>query len=248
MNLAAPAPRVEPAIALKADRVEAATASMAQQGEAMKVEAAAKVEPATVYEKAMDHAPPSVLHADKNTKIHHLSVKTLRGGSGADFCSYAAVLRGAPSKNFLQKCLPCIYDERDFVAYSEVKKYILVKGMSCFVYASETDPSPLYAIPLEEVYAILEERDRLDPTSVTISPVPGTSQSRPEFVTVLFKYHKDNAQAYQFTFDASNDASLVTKFMDAIDGNKKKQGQTVTASVVMADRVAEKAKQNQPLI
>lgn len=52
----------------------------------------------------------------------------------------AAVLRGAPAKNILQKCLPCIFDERDFVAMGEVSRYVFIKGNVIFVYGQETDP------------------------------------------------------------------------------------------------------------
>jgi hypothetical protein len=245
MNLAEPAPRVDPAVADRAERAEPAVADRVQQSEPIRASAAARVEPAAAVDDPMQHAPSNV--SNNVTKPSALSVQTLRGEHGADFESYAAVLRGAPEKNFLKRCLPCIYDERDFVTYGEVKKYALIKGESCFIYGEETDPSPLYAIPLSDLKAVLEDRDHPDPGSITISPMPDTNKSRPEMVTVLLKSKLDGSQQYQFTFDTSKDRSRPKRFMEAVEraGGKSRTG-PVTASVVHAKQISKEAKKAQP--
>jgi hypothetical protein len=55
-------------------------------------------------------------------KLGGISVEALRGESGADFEGNAAVLRGAPKKDILKRFLPLFFDERDFVAYGEVRE------------------------------------------------------------------------------------------------------------------------------
>ena len=67
-----------------------------------------------------------------------MSVVALRGDSGSDFEAKAAVLRGAPKKDILKRWLPLFFDERDFVAYGEVKQsmklVLIVVGLSHKVY------------------------------------------------------------------------------------------------------------------
>ena len=58
-----------------------------------------------------------------------MSVAALRGESGSDFEGNAAVLRGAPKKNILKRVLPLCFDERDFVAYGEVRSRVLVRWL-----------------------------------------------------------------------------------------------------------------------
>jgi hypothetical protein len=193
----------------------------------------------------------NVIATTKNSGITTLlSVSSLRGQTGATFESYAAILRGAPEKNFLKVCLPCIYDERDFVTFGEVKKYCLIKGSTCFIFLQDTDLAPLYAIPLDEVYAIQEDPSHPDPASITVSPVPGTNKSRQTMVTIMLKYRKDDSQAYQFTFDTEQDSSLAKRFLDAVElghaTSKKSGGGVATASILRANVVAKTAAKQQP--
>lgn len=163
-----------------------------------------------------------------------MSVVGLRGTSGANFESQAAVLRGAPEKTFLKVWLPFIFDERDFVAFGEVLRYVLVKGNCCFVFADDKSHAPIYAISLDEVRAVMEDPKNPDPTSVTISPAPGkvyVNYSKENLITVLLKSRKDGSQAYQFTFDTSNDRSLAKRFHDLIENSSTKQQGPVTAAV-----------------
>jgi hypothetical protein len=246
MNLAEAAPRVEAAAAESAPYPEAATASMPQQSEPTKTSPANPVEPATPYDPKL-HAPECVTNPSKTPNMS-LTVAKLRGGSGADLEFYAGVSRGAPEKMFLRRYLPFIFDERDFASYGEVKKYVLIKAGSCFVYGEESDPSPIYAIPLDNVFSVLEDRDKPDKGSITISPLPGSNKPPEGMVTVLLKYRENGKQAYQFTFDTDcYDKALPKRFMDLVDRSQTKRG-PLTASVIKADLVGKKGIKNQPAI
>jgi hypothetical protein len=235
MNLAAPAPKVEAAVAEKAESVESAKANVAPQSEAVDVGAPEVVDPAVPYNDPLRFAPDIVANP-KLFKPDALSVQVLRGQDGADFESYAAVLSGAPEKNFLKRCLPCILDERDYATYGEVKKYCLVKGDTCFIYGYETDNKPLYVIPIDDLYAIQEDPNEPDKGSITISPVPDTNMPRKEMVTILLKYNSNSQQAYQFTFDTERDPTLAKRFLDVVQNctaTAAKRG-PATASVALA--------------
>lgn len=248
MNLAAAAPEVEAAVADKAEYTDPAVADMVQQSAEVRVSPARVVDAAVSYDDPMRYAPDIVANP-KELKPNALSVQVLRGQSGSDFESYAAVLRGAPDKNFLKRFLPFIFDERDFVAYGEVKKYALVKGDCCFIYGEETDPSPIYAIPLFDLYPIQEDPNKPDKGSITVSPLH-TNKPRKEMVTILLKYKSNNNQAYQFTFDTKKDPSLAKRFLDVVQncGVAAAKRGPVTASVVHAKDVSKEAMKTQPAI
>lgn len=253
MNLATAAPEVEEAVAEKAAYQEPATADPAQQSEAVHVGAAPEVDPALPYDDPMRYAPAIVANPQA-IQPDALSVVVLRGSSGADFESEAAICRGAPEKNFLRRCLPCVFDERDFASYGELKKYCLVKGDCCFVYAEATSPKPLYAIPLEDFDAWIEDRDNPDKLSITINPEPVTNKQPRECVTILLKSRSNEKQEpFQFTFKVSNDPTLPQRFMDVLrkastssDAKEKRVG--VTASVAQAKLCGKVAVKTQPMI
>jgi hypothetical protein len=257
-NLAAPALRVSAAVADKASSCEPAVADRVQQSSPLQVQPMESAGPCIPYDDPVNFSPMTVHLITNSGRVTTtkqsgittlLSVSSLRGESGATFETYAAILRGAPEKNFLKVCLPCIYDERDFVTFGEVKKYCLIKGSTCFIFLQDTDLAPLYAIPLDEVYAVQEDPNHPDPASITVSPVPGTNKPRKCVITVMLKYRRDHSQAYQFTFDTEQDPSLAKRFMDAVEmGNaaSKKQGGVATQSILRAKVVAKQAAQQQP--
>jgi hypothetical protein len=224
MNLASPAPRVEPATAANVKQEEPAIARRAEACEPAIASPAPIVEPAGLSS--------DVLHAIKETRngsTPKLTVEMLRGEKGADLECHAAIFRGAPPKNILKVLLPCIYDERDFISYNEVKKYMVVQSGTCFVYMEEKDPFPLYAISLDKFVAILEDPDRLDKGSATISPAPGTNRSRDGMVTVLLKYSDTGKQAYQFTFDTKAlDKSFPKLFIDLVSRSQQQSEKVFT--------------------
>jgi hypothetical protein len=259
-NLAPPALRASAARAEKAPSVEPSVADRVQQSEPVQAQPMEPAGPCIPYDDPANFKPTTVHLVTKDGSILGtttqsgistlLSVGSLRGESGVAFESYAAILRGAPEKNFLKVCLPCIYDERDFVAYGEVKKYCLIKSSTCFVFLQNTDLAPLYAIPLDEVYAVQEDPNHPDPASITVSPVPNTNKPRKSVVTIMLKYTRDDSQAYQFTFDTEQDVSLAKRFMDAVEmgkaAAKKSGGGVATASILRANVVGQKAAKNQP--
>jgi hypothetical protein len=229
---ATPAPQVEPAVAEKAQIEDAAIADMAPPTEAAIAERAQIVDAARTCDDPMLFAPENVRNPDKVARCP-LSVEALRLESVADnnntFECYAAVLQGPPSKSMLRLCVPCVFDERDFVSYGEIRKYIFVRGchggyQTCFVFGDKTDPSPLYGINLNEFDAYMEDPENPDPNGVTISPVPNTNKPRKEMITILLRYRTNRQHAYQFTFDTSNDPTLANRFLDLFKQNDNKKG------------------------
>ena len=233
MNLASPAPRVEPATADEAKYEEPAVAQMAEPCEPATAAPAPIVEPAGLSSDVV-----LALKAARNGEPSStLTIEMLRGEQGTDLESYAAIFRGAPEKNILRVLLPCIYDERDFISYNEVKKYMIIKAATCFVYVEKTDPSPLYAIPLENYTAVMEDPDKPDKGSATISPVPGTNKPRGGMVTVLLKYSGTGKQAYQFTFDTKSlDKSLPKRFMELVSRSQQQGQQYLVATPVTTEK------------
>jgi hypothetical protein len=259
-NLAPPAPRASASVADKAPDSEPAVADRVQQSPPVQAQPMEPADPCIPYDDPINipltmvrivaKDGSSVLRPKNSGITTLLSVASLRGQTGATFESYAAILRGAPEKNILKVCLPCIYDERDFVSFGEVKKYCVIKGSTCFIFLQDTDLAPLYAIPLDEVYALQEDPNHPDPGSITVSPVPGTNKPRATVITIMLKYKRDDSQAYQFTFDTEQDASLAKRFMDTVEmGNatsKKSGGGVATASIMRANVVGQSAAQRQP--
>lgn len=239
-HLAHPAPKVDAVISVtSAPEVDAATASSAQVVEPATVEPSKPVEPAGVFDPNMD--APRMKEAMKENS---LSVRALRGSNGADFEAVVALLRGAPHKNFLKRLFPLCFDERDFIAFGEVKRFVVIKGTSCFVFTEATETQPLYAIPLDDVLPVMEDPKKPDKFSVTISPTSAKTQNA-DLVTVLLKY-QDGSHAYQFTFDTSKDRSLPKRFYDVVHNASKSEANAVTASIIRAKAVGEKAAKAQP--
>lgn len=238
MNLASPAPQVEPAHAEDQEHTESARAEAAPETEAAHAPPAQLVGPASTYDDPLLHAPSSV----QQPKVTHcpLSVKNLRPNSL--FESYVAIVPGAPPKNFLKRYLPWFFDERDFVSFGEIKKYCLVTSDTIYVYNEESDPSPLYTIYLldDNVHqqVVVEDPKHLHTYSVTVNPLPETNQSPPYMVTLLLlqttKNNKKQQQkvAHQLTFDTSQDAQLAMRCFEALSFvlDKKNKHQTTKAT------------------
>jgi len=157
------------------------------------------------------------------------------------------VLRGAREKNLLAKLLPCVFGERDFVSYGEVLRYVVIKGDSCFIFTEESDPSPLYAIPLHDKTAKREDPNNPEGTSLTISPT-FKNIAKEDLETVLLKYRGSGKVAYQFTFNQRDGSNLADGFLGVVDSLSKsgcKVGDK-TSSVVYAQVVAVEKGKYQP--
>ena len=243
MNLAAPAPQVEKAEAEPAPRESTTLGTIASAGavEPAVAAAAPRVDAAKPIQDPRQHAPPSVLHAttlSMQQAQQALTVEALRANhtnGRLDFEGFAAVIQGPPLKNIARRCLPCIFDERDFVAYGEVKYFVAVSGQSCFVYGEETSPKPYFAIDLTRYMAIQEDRNHPDPESFTISPEPDTNKPRPAMITILLKSKLDRSQAYQFTFDTEHDRSLAKRFLDAVQQAESKEAIVAVEGVIVEE-------------
>lgn len=206
---------------------------------------AVKVKPAEVVEEPKIQAAPRVSGAIvddykkfapkiESRKASGLSVAELQK-QGTDFENEAAVIKGGVKKDFLKKILPFFFDERDYVSYGEVRRYVLLKGNCIFIFGDKTDPKPLYVIELQNIRAEIEDVDKPDKFSYSIGPQPGSNKPGSHYVTVLLKDAKSGKQAYQMTFDNRNDKSLIKRFMDVLRNNAKHYGgKVVSASVVDA--------------
>jgi hypothetical protein len=162
------------------------------------------------------------------------------------FCvKQAAIIKGPVQRNFLRRYFPLIFDERDFVSFGEVTRYLFVKGNCIFVYGQDTDASPLYAIQLETVRAVQEDPKNPHKDSYTISPRAhtnrvglGVGEARENLVTILLLNAETGKHAYQITFDTVDDKSVAKRFLDVLSRNVKYYGlEVVTASVVKAKAV-----------
>lgn len=229
MDLATPAPKVEEA------NVEPAPRSSAVAVEPARPEEPALAEPAKVEEENEPSKPlppgfTAMGYLEKQSKV---SVETLRK-QGVDFESRAAVCRGAPPKNLLKLILPMFFDQRDFVTFSEIARYAVIRGCVCFVYLEPTDTTPLYAFSLTDLLPPeLEDRSKPDKYSVTVNPVNNTNKPKSDYVTVLLRYKKNKKIAHQFTFDTEKDKGVVKRFMDVVERNSKmSDSKTVEAAVV----------------
>jgi len=137
--------------------------------------------------------------------------------SNADFCCKCSVSKGAHSKDMLKRLLPCFFDERDFVCYGETVRFVIFKGSTCYVYLDELSNSPLmYTIAMEENFIpTIENRDKPDKHSVTMSPGGNKGVSSTVHETILLK-NKKGKFIFQFTLYVEHDKDLTKKFLAAI--------------------------------
>ena len=216
MYMAESAPRVDPALAMAALETERASAEQAIPTEAPRPERVDPVEPAV--------AGMVPVVAASVEPMAPMSVEALRGGGEKSkngslsllLESPAAVVRGAPEKNFLHKALPFLFQERDVVSFGQVQRYVVIKGDCCFVFGEKTDPKPLYAIPLTDLKPYMEDRNRPDKDSFAVSPSVGSNVSKEDLETVLLKYPNGH-QAFQFTFNTQENPSAAQRFYDAFE-------------------------------
>lgn len=230
-DLAAPAPTVETAAARPAANTDEINVAPAMRLEETAAKPAQPAEPAVLFDNPKQFAPPMTPE-----EASQLSVEALRSGYGAEFESEAAIIQGPAHKDILKRMLPIFYDERDFVAYGEVLRYIFVKGNCILVYGEALAPQPLYAIQIPSVTAVQENPLKPDKYSHTISPRINTSRTRQNLVTILLKDKKSLKIKYQVTFDTTNDKSLPKRFMDVFARNSKYYGDEIlTATVIPED-------------
>jgi hypothetical protein len=222
MEVPTPAPKVE---AATAEAVRPKAAPLVEEAVASSVTNAERPE----HSSYVSASPPpnaslstdaNQAAADENEKKQQTdnskpSVEALRATGKVLFEGYAAVIIGPVHKNLCEKAFRCIYDERSFLSYGEVKRYIvLMKGSNTiFVYADADMPSPMYTIPLDNLQ--LEHEDPQNPHfySHTISPEANAgmlgepfsnNKSKASLDTVLLM-NGNGKIAYQLAFDNSEE-------------------------------------------
>lgn len=211
MNLATPAGRVSPATADTAEAVKRIENDDEYQVEPAPrndddklglVVPAEKVEPAIVINDPRQFAPMEKLQQKYRSETYDVPVAKLRE-TGITFEGLVGISKGLVmtlTRLTLGKVLPALYNDRDFVSYGEIERYIAVKNFTIFVYAEETSPTPLYTIPLGTLKAIIEDPHNPHERSLTVSPLPNTNKPGEGLVTVILLDDMD-ALAFQFTFD-----------------------------------------------
>jgi hypothetical protein len=207
MNLASPAPLVEPAEALPPEISERAIASRATCSEA------AVADPPT----PVDAAVANITSALSNRVSAPASVEALRARTTIDLETYAGILCDRPVRTLLQILLPCLYGGPVCVAYGEIKKYLVIMGATCFVYAEEHDPAPLYSFPLSEMEAYIDDPKHPHVDTYIVDPVSPNSRTNPKLRTVLLRHKYDGSYAYQITFNVDTSGKDVAEtFVDIV--------------------------------
>ena len=152
------------------------------------------------------------------------------------------MIKGKVERSFLGRWLPYFFDERVFIAFGEVLRFVFVKANVIFVYSEATDPRPLYAIELQDMVAIQDNLRNPDEGSFSISPHINTNEARKNLVTILLKDQVTREQKYQITFDTTNDKSVPKRFMDVLAANAKLyRSEPVTASIVLSETAGKSA-------
>lgn len=154
-------------------------------------------------------------------------IETLRASNKIFFESVAAVIPGEAEKNIFMRMLPRVFDERSYVSFGEVKRYIAVVEGSCYIFADSTDPSPLYTIPLNNLHLMREDSSRPHFRSHTVSPeantgLPRANQSRETLETALLIDTKGKI-CFQLTFDSLiSGGDVLDRFASSIEISKGK--------------------------
>ncbi len=146
-----------------------------------------------------------------------IPIEKLRLG-GVQFEGPVGISKGlvvTMTRRTLGKIIPMLYDDRDFVAYGEIERFIVIQDNTCFVYTESSDPSPLYTIPIESLKPVREDPLNPHKRSLTVRPKPNSSLQGSELETILLLDDNDKL-AFQFTFDLSRGKSLADDFMAAV--------------------------------
>lgn len=212
MNLAEPAIPVAPATADAAPVISEGFAEPAEEAQETNATAAPIVEPAELYSDARKFAPVDQLDESYTKNIVTITPKELK--IGATFAGTAAISRGV-QMTCARKCLPFLFDPRDFVSYGEAARYVIVKDNNCFVFTEETSTNPLYNIPLGSLQPMKEDPKKPHKSSITISPSVNTNLPGANCETILL-LDAMGELAYQFTFLISKDKDLATRFILAV--------------------------------
>ena len=239
MHVPTPAPKVE---AATAEAVKPKAAPLAEQPVASSATNAETVSASFVW---ADPPPNASLTTDADKDDDNTdkkkyddetkpTVEALRATGKIVFEGYAAVIIGAVHKSLCEKSFQCFYDERCFLSYGEVKRYIVIMKDSnvIFVYGDADMPSPMYTIPIEELDCLHEDPNNPSFYSHTISPEanPGllgepfsNNKTKGSLDTILLLDGQGKI-AFQLAFDRSEEGeSVLDTFTKAVTPSKGKE-------------------------
>ena len=232
MHVPTPAPKVE---AATAEAVKPKAAPLAEQPVASSVTNAEAVSASFVCAEPPPNASLTT-DADKSNDDTDIkkyddetkpTVEALRATGKIVFEGYAGVIIGAVHKSLCEKSFRCFYDERCFLSYGEVKRYIVIMKDSnvIFVYGDADMSSPMYTIPITEFDCLHEDPNNPSFYSHTISPEanPGllgepfsNNKTKGSLDTILLLDGKGKI-AFQLAFDRSEEGeSVLDTFMKAV--------------------------------
>lgn len=122
------------------------------------------------------------------------SVEDIGGTTGADFEAFGGVTAGRGGGG---GGICCCFRDPDVREYGSPRRYILVKGSSCFVYEKDTSLSPLYAIKLA-------------------GSVPVVPSAKGKYQVVTLESALGDAK-FSFTFDINEENSeIIQSFISVV--------------------------------
>mmetsp|Transcript_695 Transcript_695/g.957 ORF Transcript_695/g.957 Transcript_695/m.957 type:complete len:242 (-) Transcript_695:136-861(-) len=222
MDLAEPARRVSPATADMAEAVKSVrdddeyrVEEAQESDEALGVAPANSVDPAVPLDDPMKFAPVKQLNEKHRDEAMDVPLSKLRQSpSGVSFESPVGITKGL-QMTWIRLCCPCLFDERDFVSYGEILRYVAIQDHTCFVYTEASDSNPLYTIPLETLKPVKENPRKPHKRSITVSPMANTNLQGEALQTVLLLDDLGHL-AFQFTFDSGSNGDLADQFLQVV--------------------------------
>mmetsp|Transcript_16040 Transcript_16040/g.32288 ORF Transcript_16040/g.32288 Transcript_16040/m.32288 type:complete len:239 (-) Transcript_16040:182-898(-) len=234
-----PAPKVNAARASAAKPQDAPAAAFVEISERVQAERPPGVE-CVVAEPPADggsfiRSRDGVIGCDRNNndgKNNKSSLEALRSAHGGKlpFEAPAGIIVGPADKNSFQKLVKPfrIFNERAFVSYGEIRRYIAMVDTNLFVYAEKSDPTPLYTIPFSDLIASKEDPNRPDFYSHTVSPeanvgLPFSNKTKGCLDTVLLR---DSSMkiVYQIVFDRlETEEGIADIFVSAVGSKRERK-------------------------
>merc|ERR1711862_843328 len=177
LELATPAPQVEQARAFAAPKVDSVQYAATPAPNIEEVNNVLSAIP--VKAPRLEPSPPiSNIHdnddEDYDVRLEKNDIKNTRNNNNnsslsaseiikhSSFNAYAAIY--APTKKkkrypwFIRQVLLQINDDRNFISYGEIKRFLIIHEKICYVYLEKISQKPLYIIPLEKYKYVLEEK------------------------------------------------------------------------------------------
>ena len=97
-----------------------------------------------------------------------------------------------------------------------MKRYVVVRKNCCFIFIDEFASSPLYKIPLDDIYAEHENQSKQDSQIVKVSPESTKISVKKPTSTVLLRFSHNRKIAYQFTFNSNDSIEVAKSFFNSV--------------------------------